>query len=274
MSAELRKSYHEELDGIREAIVRMAGRVGETIPRGTEAFLAGDLTEAQRIIGDDDVIDNMSMELEERCYQVLALQQPMASDLRRITTALWMNAEIERSGDLMANISKASRRIYGITIDPRVRGLIVQMSEEAARLFRLAIDSYAEGDAGLGGALHDIDDRLDELHRETIQAIFESHQNQSYDLQAGVQLALVCRFYERIGDHAVNMGERVRYMVEGWLPEHTGALRAQARKLEEDGAVTVGSAGLVELTDPADRDGHVELTDRADRDDHVEPDES
>lgn len=232
MTEVMRKTYHEELNAIRDAIVRMAGIVGELIPRGTEIFLGGDLTEAQRLIEEDDIVDAMSIELEERCYQVLALQQPMASDLRAITSALWLNAEIERSADLMCNIAKATRRIYGITIDPRVRGLIVQMSEEAARLFRLAIDSYAEGDSGLGAALRDIDDRLDELHRDTIQAIFETHQDQGYDLQAGVQLALVCRFYERIGDHAVNIGERVCYMVDGWHPEHTGAMRANARKQE------------------------------------------
>ncbi|MEQ8842448.1 MAG: phosphate signaling complex protein PhoU [Acidimicrobiales bacterium] len=232
MTAEMRKNYHEELAGIRDGIVRMAGLVSELIPRGTEIFLAADLNEAQNLIEDDDILDALSIELEERCYSVLALQQPMASDLRAITSALWLNAEIERSGDLMANIAKATRRIYGTTIDPRVRGLIVQMSEEAARLFRLAIDSYAEGDSGLGAALRDIDDRLDELHRETIQAIFEAQQDHSYDLQAGVQLALVCRFYERIGDHAVNIGERVCYMVDGWHPEHTGAMRANARKQE------------------------------------------
>ncbi len=229
MTEELRKSYHDELESIREMIVRMAGLVGEKIPQGTEAFLAGDLAQAQRIIEDDDVIDAMSVELEERCYQVLALQQPMASDLRAITTALWMNAEIERSGDLMANIAQATRRVYGSSFTPVIRGLITQMGDEASRLFRLAIDSYAEGNSGLAVALDDIDDRLDELHLDAIAAIFESNREQVFDLQVGVQLALVCRFYERIGDHAVNMGERVRYMVDGWLPEHSGALRAQAR---------------------------------------------
>ena len=230
MSEELRKTYHEELDRIQEGIVRMAGLVTELIPRGTEIFLSGDLNEAQRLIEEDDVIDAMSIELEERCYHLLALQQPMASDLRAITSALWLNAEIERSGDLMANIAKTTRRMYGHAIDSRVRGLIMQMSEEAARLFRLSIDAYAEGDSGLGAALNDIDDRLDELHRKTIQAIFEAQQEHTYDLQTGVQVALVCRFFERIGDHAVNIGERVRYMVDGWHPEHTGALRANARK--------------------------------------------
>ena len=226
MSEELRKTYHEELESVREAIVRMAGVVGESIPRGTEAFLSGDLAEAQRIIEDDYAIDAMSVELEERCYQLLALQQPMASDLRAITTALWMNAEIERSGDLMA------RRVYGSSFGPRIKGLIAQMSDEAARLMRLAIDSYAEGNSGLAVALDDIDDRLDDLHLDAIAAIFESNREHAFDLQVGVQLALVCRFYERIGDHAVNMGERVRYMVDGWLPEHLGALRAKARLTE------------------------------------------
>lgn len=230
MSEELRKTFHQELQDIQHGIVRMAGRVSEAIPRGTEAFLGGDLTEAQKIIEEDDILDAMSIELEERCYQILALQQPMASDLRQITSALWLNSEIERSGDLMTNIAKATRRVYGVEIDPRVRGLLVQMSEEAARLFRLAVDAYVERDTGLAAALDDIDDRLDDLNKETTLAIFEAHNETGLDLQPAVQLALICRYFERIGDHAVNMGERVQYMVHGWLPEHTGAVRAAARK--------------------------------------------
>lgn len=229
MTEELRKAFHEDLDTIKHGIVRMAGRVSETIPRGTEAFLASDLAEAQTLIEEDDIIDALSIELEERCYEVLALQQPMASDLRSIMTALWLNSEIERSGDLMTNIAKATRRIYGSEIDPRIRGLLVQMSEEAARLFRLAINSYVERDAGLAVALDDIDDRLDELNIETTQAILETYNDRDLDLQPAVQLALICRYYERIGDHAVNIGERVRYMVDGWLPEQTGAARAALR---------------------------------------------
>ena len=108
MTEELRKTFHEELESIKNGIIRMAGRVSEAIVRGTDAFLAGDMAEAESLIGNDDVIDAMSIELEERCYQVLALQQPMASDLRAITGALWINGEIERCGDLMSNICKAA----------------------------------------------------------------------------------------------------------------------------------------------------------------------
>ena len=97
------------------------------------------------------------------------------------------------------------------------------MGDESAKLFRVAIDAYVERDDGKAAALDDMDDRLDALHKDYIQAIFETHERAELELQAGVQLALIGRYYERIGDHAVNIGERVRYMVTGWLPEHTGA---------------------------------------------------
>ena len=158
MAEEIRKSFHESLDDIKAAIVEMAAHVTELLPRCTEALLENDLDEAQSVIDHDDVVDELSMRIEEECYQVLALQQPVAGDLRAITTAMWMNSEIERSGDLVVNIAKGARRIFGTKFEPLLRGTIVQMSEEAGRLFRLALDSYAEGNAGLAAALDDIDD--------------------------------------------------------------------------------------------------------------------
>jgi phosphate transport system protein len=107
------------------------------------------------------------------------------------------------------------------------------MAEQAVRLYGLAMDAYAEGDASLAGALDDMDDRLDQLHYDYIQVLLELPADEQ-DVQVTVQLALVGRYYERIGDHAVNIGERVRYMVTGWMPEHTGAARLAARRLEED----------------------------------------
>ncbi len=227
--ADVRRSFHQELEEIRSDLVRLAAMVTEFIPRGTEVLLGNDLRGAKSLIEADDDIDALSLEIEEHCYQVLALQQPMASDLRAVVTAIRLVSEIERSGDLVVNIAKAARRLYGTEFDHRLRGLIEQMSEEATRLFKLAIDAYAEGNAGLAAALDDIDDRLDDLHVDYIQSIFESHRAEGLPLEAGVQLALVGRYYERIGDHAVNIGNRVQYMVTGWLPEHSGAARVQAR---------------------------------------------
>lgn len=253
---ETRIGFHQELDFIRSELVRLAALVSETIPRATEALLAADLQAARQLVEEDDVIDTLTLEIEERCYQVLALQQPVATDLRAVITAIRLTSEIERSGDLMVNVAKAARRIYGSDIDPRVRGLIERMGEEAARLFTLAIDAYATGDAGLAAALDDMDDRLDNLHKEYIGAIFETQRGANVDVQAAVQLALVGRYYERMGDHAVNIGERVQYMVTGWLPEHTGAARLQARAAGQAPSVADGSsAGAPEspsATDVAD----------------------
>ncbi|MBK5223592.1 MAG: phosphate signaling complex protein PhoU [Acidimicrobiia bacterium] len=226
---QVRKQFHEELDELQREIVRAAAMVTETIPRGTEVLLDSDLEGAQALIDNDDELDLLSLEIEELAVRVLTLQQPMASDLRAVVTALKMNGEIERSGDLVVNIAKGARRIYGVQFNPRTRGIIEQMSEEAVRLTRFAIDAYVERNASLAGALDDMDDRLDGLNKEFVRVIFEAHNDGEITLQAAVQLALVGRYYERIGDHAVNVGGMVQYMVTGWMPEHTGAARARAR---------------------------------------------
>ena len=218
MVESLRKPFSDELDEIRAELVRMAGLVIESIPRCTEALLSSDLVAAQEIIDADDVLDEASLALEHHCHQLLALQQPMAGDLRAIMAALTINYEVERSGDLVENIAKALRRVYGTELGPRLRGVITQMSEEATRLMRFAIDAYADGNSGLAAALDDIDDRLDRLNHQCLAMIVGEEGREMGDFVSGVQLALIARYYERIGDHAVNIGERVRYMVDGWRP--------------------------------------------------------
>jgi phosphate transport system protein len=228
VTGETRRGFHQQLDEIQRDIIRLAAHVTEAIPRATETLLTHDLAQAQQMIDDDDLLDALSIDVEERCYQAMALQQPMASDLRALVTAVRLVSEIERSGDLMVNVAKAARRIFDAELDPRLSGMLARMGDEAARLFRLAMDAYAESDAALAAALDDMDDGLDALHQDYIQAVLELYAG-APDVQAAVQLALVGRYYERVGDHAVNIGERVRYMVEGWLPEHTGAARLAAR---------------------------------------------
>jgi phosphate transport system protein len=231
---DIRKSFHHDLDLIRDDIVRLASMVTEGLGKATQALLEGDLQAANEIIQGDDVLDTLALDIEERCYQLLALQQPMATDLRALVAAIRMVAEIERSGDLVCNIMKASRRMYGAEFDPKVRGLIARLGEDVHRLFRLSMDAYVDRNDGLAAALDDMDDSIDALHADYIQSIFESHEASAMQLQTAVQMALVGRYYERIADHAVNIGERVRYMVTGWLPEHTGAARLAAKNARRD----------------------------------------
>jgi phosphate transport system protein len=228
---ELRKAYGSQLNEIRRELTALTANVVELIPRGTEILLAGDLSQADALITADDLIDAKSIELEEHCLTLLTLQSPMAGDLRTVIATIRMVSDIERSADLVVNICKAARRLYGVQLDPRLRGLIAKMSEQAHQLYRFALDSYANSDASLAAALPDIDNQLDSVHAEFIQAIFQVYADERVDLQVGVQLALIGRFYERIGDHAVNVGERVRYMVTGWMPEHTAIARVRAKDL-------------------------------------------
>jgi phosphate transport system protein len=242
MASDIRRGFHHDLDEVRDNIVRLASMVTEALGKATQALLDGDLGVANELIKGDDVLDTLALEIEERCYQLLALQQPMATDLRTLVAAVRMVAEIERSGDLVVNIMKAARRMYGAELDPRIRGLITRLGQEVHRLFRLSIDAYVDKNDGLAAALDDMDDSVDALHADYIQAIFECHETTAMQLQTAVQLALVGRYYERIADHGVNIGERVRYMVTGWLPEHTGAARLAAQNARKEAMAAEAAA--------------------------------
>lgn len=232
MTETLRTSFHDKIDEMRLEIRRMCATVTEMIPRGTDAFLNNDLDAAKRLIADDDRLDAASVNLDTMCTGLLALQQPMATDLREIVAAIRLNPEIERSGDLVVNIAKATRRMFGTDYDPQIRGLIVQMSDEAQRLFRLAGEAYEQRDTALGAALDDIDDRLDDYANALISAVLNDKNAGERSVQETIQLTLIGRFYERIGDHAVTIGEWVRFVAEGWRPEHDGAARVQARQAQ------------------------------------------
>ncbi len=236
-----RISFHEEMESLRSDMIRLGAIVSETIGRGTAALLDRDLNAAQQLIDGDDVIDDFCLNIEERAQELLALQSPIAGDLRFVLTTLRLISELERSADLVVNICKGSRRIYDVEFGPQLRGLIEQMGVEATFLIRAAIDCYVDSDTALAAALDDIDDRLDELQVDYIEAIFSQHGEGGLPLQGAVQLAMIGRYYERIGDHAVNIGERVLYMVTGWLPEHTGVARQRLRSADNN---------LTEITGP------------------------
>lgn len=244
---EHRITYHRELDRLQEDLLRLGALVSETVPRGTAVLLEGDLGTAQELVDNDDEIDRLALEIEERVYTIMVRQAPMASELRRLITILKLVGELERSADLMVNVSKAARRMYGETLTPRIRGVVAAMSTEAQKLVNLSMEAFADRNESLAGALGDIDDQLDQLNRDMVEAVFEAHSENQIGIAAAVQLALVARYYERIGDHAVNVGQRVTYMVTGWLPEHTGALRADARRQRavdaEDVAPPTGDGG-------------------------------
>ncbi len=233
---EHRLRFHQQLEEVVNDVVRLGAMVCQTVPRGTNVLLGGELHEAQRLIEDDDAIDRLAVSIEERCYSIMARQAPMAGELRRLITITKLVAELERSADLMVNVCKAARRMYGAPMSPKVRGVVAEMSKEAHKLLSLSIDAFVDENEALASALDDIDDQLDQLNRDMVEAIFDAHADGQIDLQSAVQLALVARYYERIGDHAVNVGQRVTYMVTGWLPEHATVEERDSATESEEGS--------------------------------------
>ncbi|MFY9481694.1 MAG: phosphate signaling complex protein PhoU [Ilumatobacteraceae bacterium] len=226
---ELRRTFHKEIEGIRQEVLVLGRSVIEAIPRATAVLLKSDLEGADYLLQADDEIDARAIDIEDKCFQELALQSPVAGDLRQLVSMIKIAGELERSADLAVNICKAARRIYGHKIDPDLADLIAKMSEQAQQLFISTMEAFADNDAAKAAAIDDMDSFLDGLHRRFIAEIFEIHAREAIDLQVAVQLAMVARFYERIGDHAVNVGERTRFIVTGWTPELKGAARYQAR---------------------------------------------
>lgn len=222
---DLRSGFHHELDEIRNDIARLGATVVELIPRVTDVLLQQDLESAEYVLLGDAEIDARATSIEERALTALALQGPMGSDLRQLASALKLSPEIERSADLCCNICKAARRVYGHPLDPKLRGGIQKMSDQATQEYKEVIEAYVANDGVRAAALRDMDDYLDDLHRQFVTQIFESHASGTIDLQVAVQMALVARFYERLGDHAVNISMRVRYIATGSIPEHDDHLR-------------------------------------------------
>lgn len=224
-SHDLRLDFHADLGHVREEVARLGASVIELIPRVTDILLNQDLEGAEYVLRGDAEIDARAIEVEDMALRLLALQAPVADDLRNLAAALKLAPEMERSADLCCNLCKAARRIYGHSLDPKLRGIIQRMSDQAHHEYKKVIEAYIANDEVAAAAIPDMDEYLDDLHRQLIQQIFESHAAGLIDLQVGVQMAMVARFYERLGDHAVNISQRVRYITSGSLPAHDAAPR-------------------------------------------------
>jgi len=218
-ASDARKSFQEALDELRIDVIRLAALTTEAIAGGTQAFLDADLAAAERVIENDDDIDDLTHSIEDACYQLLARQQPMASDLRTVVAVLRIVHELERSADLMVNVAKTTRRLYPHPLDPKLRGIIQRMGEQAGTQTRVALDAFADSDPSAAAALSDMDDQMDDLTKSLFRYILAgSSGDDEANVLTAVQLALVGRHYERIADHAVTIGERVGFMVTGEHP--------------------------------------------------------
>jgi phosphate transport system protein len=197
----------------------MAALTTEAITAGTQAFLGGDPSAAEIVIDGDDAIDDLYHRIDDQLLLVLARQSPVAADLRAVITTMRISHELERTADLVVNVAKATRRLYPHTLDPRVRGIIDQMGQQAVSQTRVAIDAFADRDPTWAGALTDMDDAMDDLTKSLFRHILADTTSDEASVLRAVQVALVGRHYERMADHAVTIAERVEFMVTGNHPD-------------------------------------------------------
>jgi phosphate transport system protein len=211
MPDETRIEFRRELEEIDQKVIQLFALVSEGVAAATDAFLSGDRDAAKSLIESDKVIDSLYCDVEELVQRQFALQSPMAGDMRFLLSVLRIVPELERSGDLAEHIAARAARGISSALTPRIRGLIEQMGRVGTEMWRMAADAYADRDAEVAVRLNERDDEVDELH-VSLTAELVSGQ---LTMPVALEMALVGRFYERLGDHAVNIGERIRYIAEG-----------------------------------------------------------
>ncbi|MBV8981104.1 MAG: phosphate signaling complex protein PhoU [Acidimicrobiia bacterium] len=211
MAEETRVGFHKDLEEIDQKVLRLFAMVAEGVAKATDAFLANDREAAESLIETDAVIDQLYCDVEELVQRQFATQSPMARDMRFLLSVLRIVPELERSGDLAEHIANRATRGVSDNVTPRIRGLIEQMGHVATQMWRDAADAYVDRDGEAATRLAERDDELDELHSSLTAELVTGQ----IRVPIALEMALIARFYERLGDHAVNIGERIRYIAEG-----------------------------------------------------------
>jgi phosphate transport system protein len=214
MRVVMREQFHEELDGLSDLLVEMTRRVGSAVGRATTALLDADLALAESVIGADEAIDALQVDLEERSLALLARQAPVATDLRVIVTGLRMSADLERMGDLARHVAKLARMRYPESAIPaELRATILQMGQVAERIVAKTGSVIASRDLAVAGELETDDDVMDSLHRELFAVLLDDEWE--HGIETAVDVTLCGRYYERFADHAVSVAQRVTFLVTG-----------------------------------------------------------
>jgi phosphate transport system protein len=217
--SETHRHFHEELADVRSRLVTMSGVAEAALALAVEALLARDDERAQRVILGDRELDTRELELEERCIALLALQQPMARDLRMLTSIMRIANDLERVGDHAVNIAQSATRVSRARpIVPEQE--IVLMARLTREMLADAIEAFIRGDATAGREICRRDDQVDALNRSVFRILLTHMMEDPQMIGTGMELFLVSRNLERVADLATNIAEGVVFLVEGKSIKH------------------------------------------------------
>lgn len=210
----MRELYHKELDRLDQDVVRLGAIVESALERAALALLEGDAELARQVMEGDDQIDNLFLDIEKRALSIMAKQAPVARDLRLIVAILRSTHDLERAGDLAYNVAKVAAKQIPVAQIRSVRSILHELSAAALELFRKAIDCWATKDVSLAASLEGADDTIDQLYKQLYRELFALEKDEA-TFEVAMNAALVGRWFERIGDHGVNVADDVRFYVTG-----------------------------------------------------------
>ena len=214
-----RKSFHEELEELVQEVVRMGCLVETAVHKSLDALLEPNAALAEEVIKEDDVIDEMNMNIEERSLHMLARQQPVAADLRLISSILKIVIHLERMGDYAFNVAKISRRLNKGDEAEQILDIITEMSKKTKEVTTASIKVFKERDLELAHMLPDMDADIDEAFKRLIRELGVCLSDEACPPNWSTSIILASRNIERMADHAVDIGEQVIYMITGEMEE-------------------------------------------------------
>jgi phosphate transport system protein len=211
--------FQQELNNLKENLLRMAGLTEQAIAHAIDALVKRDTPLAEKTIREDKAINEMELEIDDLCLKLLALHQPMAADLRFITSAMRINIELERIGDLAVNIAE---RVLSLNQEPQLKPYIdlPRMAEITKKMVKDVLDAFVQGDADLARAVCERDDQVDDLKDQVFRELLSYMLSDTRTITRAVHLIIVSRYLERIADHATNIAEGVIFMVNAKVVKH------------------------------------------------------
>jgi len=218
-NSDLRHHYDTELDEIRASLVDLGTMVISNVRHAAEVLTENRLDEIREVREADKQINDRYDEIEAKVFQILALQQPVASDLRFLVAATRILYELERSGDLAVNVVKALDRLDGIPGDPGLKSLLARLSDASAAMFSRGVEAVATLDPSIGIGAELEDEATDDLTTDLYRAV--TAKQELLGLESAVALFRIGRFFERIADHGVNIAQNMTFVVTGEFPSDT-----------------------------------------------------
>ena len=210
----IRSVFQDELDGISQSLVNLTEMVSISMSKATLAMLKSDLKLAEEVITDDLIIDEFQHEIDNRIIDIIARQQPVASDLRALVTALRMGSDLERMGDLAEHVAKIARRRHPeCAVPAELIATVTAMGDAAEKITKKTGIVISTRDTEMALQVEKDDDVMDDLHRKLISTLIEPKWD--HGIESAIDLTLLGRYYERYADHAVSVSRRVYFLVTG-----------------------------------------------------------